>query len=145
MDQWAASGHSMSRLCEQREIKYLRTAGAPTLYGLCTRVGIWVNGALQEPWQVNAVAAHELGHWHLHQGEVLLLDRVSDWVVLAKKEREAWEWARDLLVPQAWLYQHLDEPMEMLAEERQVSEAFLSKCFASYQGRPDARNWLECL
>lgn len=114
---------------------------------------IAIRDSIEDPRHVYELLAHALGHYLLHTGNQLLLVLPRGTVLAEKWERQAWDFAFELLMPGEIVEEHLREGWSDadLRDHFEVSDEFYEarmqsfrKEFATRLGMADSVDAEEC-
>jgi Zn-dependent peptidase ImmA (M78 family) len=116
----------MGRVLKAEGILVLRFPFAGRLQEMIVGNRIGIQSTIRDPRRINELLAHALGHYFLHAGNQPFYHFQREPIVAQQWERQAWDFAFELLMPashlERWLKRSWDEVD--LREHFQVSEEF---------------------
>ncbi len=123
----------LERVLRAENMEVVRFPLVGRLRELMTFNYVAIQDSLQDQRSINELLAHALGHYLLHVGNQLVFEFPEDAVPAAKLERQAWDFAFELLMPAQMVESRLREGWSDadLREHFEVSDEF-------YQSRMEA-------
>ncbi len=131
----------LERVLRAENMEVVRFPLAGRLLELTTYDYVAIQDTLQDQRSVHELLAHALGHYLLHVGNQLVFAFPGDSVPAAKLERQAWDFAFELLMPAQMVESRLREGWSDvdLREHFEVSDEFYQKRMDAFQ--LERRSW----
>lgn len=89
----------IERIMNAEKIHLVRVAFAGRLQEMIVENYIGIQSSIRDPRRVNELLAHALGHYFLHSGNQPFHHVQRDRVLAQQWERQAWDFAFELLMP----------------------------------------------
>jgi len=116
----------LERILKAKRIHVVRFPFAGRLQEMIVGNRIGIQSTLRDPRRVNELLAHALGHFLLHAGNQPFFHFEREPVLAQQWERQAWDFAFELLMPSTQIQKGLGRKMSdsELREQFEVSEEF---------------------
>lgn len=116
----------IERVLKAKGIQVVRFPFAGRLQEMIVGHRIGIQSTIRDPRRVNELLAHALGHFLLHAGNQPFFHLEREPIVAQQWERQAWDFAFELFMPQTDLVRLLRKPWNAadLQEHFEVSEDF---------------------
>ncbi len=125
----------MERVLEEENVKFVRFPLAGRLDEVIVLNTIAVRDSIEDARQVYELLAHALGHYLLHAGNQIEFVLSTNLPLSGQWERQAWDFAFELLTPADQVETHLREGWSDsdLQDDFQVSEDFCRRRMEAFR------------
>ena len=129
----------IERVLEKEKVEFVRFPLAGRLDEVIVLNTIGVRDSIEDVRQVYELLAHALGHYLLHAGNQIEFVLATNLPLSDQWERQAWDFAFELLMPASKVKAHLREGWSEsdLQDDFEVSDEFLRRRMDAF--RRDAR------